>query len=208
MDDDRERLKRLLVRYALKNSERILASGQISSYFIEVRRVTLSSLGTFLIGKVFLEKIRELELRPKAVGGTESAMAIAVATSRASYDLPLDERIDVYAIRRQPDKAFFGDQSCLVDGFQQKDSVLVLEDVTTTGMFTVKTVQKVRAAGLKVRAVVSLVDREEGAAGIIKNYCPFYPIFRASELFECKEGLGQGFEYNESNESVISGEVI
>lgn len=205
MDDDRERLKRLLVRYALKSNRRILCSGRVSNYFIEVRRVTLSSQGAFLIGRVFLDKIRELNLHPKAVGGSESATAISIAIARASYDT--DTPIDVFTVRKQPEKAFFngGNEPCLIDGFQQKDSVLVIEDVTTNGSVTVKTVQKVRQAGLKVKAVVSLVDREEGATGLVKSLCPFYSVFAASELFECLEGLGGSFEYNEGSKAMISG---
>lgn len=203
MDDHKERLKRLLVRYALKNSSRILLSGQISSCFIEVRRVTLSSVGAYLVGQVFLDKLQELDLHPKAVGGTEAATAIAVAVSRSSYDLPPNERMDVYTLRRRKDRTFHNQGSQVIDGFQQKDSVVIVEDVTTNGVITLNTVQKIKTAGLKVKAVVTLVDREEGAVGLINPFCPFYSVFTASELFRLKEELSTNFEYH--NEESSSG---
>ena len=47
-------------------------------------------------------------------------------------------------------------------------SLVILEDVTTTGGSTLKAVEKLRAAGYRVESVVTLVDRLEGGREAIE----------------------------------------
>ena len=48
-------------------------------------------------------------------------------------------------------------------------SVVVVEDVTTTGGSALKAVEAVREAGAKIVLVLTMVDREEGAAETFKQ---------------------------------------
>ena len=59
--------------------------------------------------------------------------------------------------------------------------VVIVEDVATTGSSALQAIQAVEDFGAKVIKVISVVDREEGAAEALKNY-DFDPIFKKSEL--------------------------
>ena len=59
--------------------------------------------------------------------------------------------------------------------------MVVVDDVCTTGGSTLKAIVQAEAAGYRVAAVISIVDREEGAAGNLASY-PYFSLFRASEL--------------------------
>ena len=80
----------------------------------------------------------------------------------------------------------------LIDGVQKGDlerkSVVILEDVTTTGESAMQAIKAAQDAGAKVELVLAIVDREEGAAEFFeKQGIPFKWLFRASELLQATE---------------------
>jgi orotate phosphoribosyltransferase len=61
--------------------------------------------------------------------------------------------------------------------------VAVLEDVITTGGSALRAVERARAAGLDVRHVFALVDRdEEGGREAIAQEAPVVSLFRRSDF--------------------------
>ena len=60
---------------------------------------------------------------------------------------------------------------------------LIIEDVVTTGASILDTVKTVEAAGLKVKDVVGIIDRQQGGAENItsKGY-RFHALFKLQEL--------------------------
>ena len=62
-------------------------------------------------------------------------------------------------------------------------SVVILEDVTTTGGSAMDAVKAVEEAGAKVALVLSILDRGEGAAELYaKAGIPFTSLFHAAEF--------------------------
>jgi orotate phosphoribosyltransferase len=62
-------------------------------------------------------------------------------------------------------------------------TVVILEDVTTTGGSAMDAVNAVQDAGAKVALVLSILDREEGAAELYAEAgIPFKSLFRAEEF--------------------------
>jgi orotate phosphoribosyltransferase len=57
--------------------------------------------------------------------------------------------------------------------------VVVVEDVTTTGKSAFSVVKRVEERGGRVVAVLTVVDREEGAENLIPN---LIPLLRLSDL--------------------------
>jgi orotate phosphoribosyltransferase len=61
--------------------------------------------------------------------------------------------------------------------------VLVIEDVVTSGGSSLKAVEVLREEGLKVDGVLAVVDREEGAAGLLKmNDLQLWSVFRKKDF--------------------------
>lgn len=101
-------------------------------------------------------------LKPHAVGGlTLGADPLATTVSLAAFANGL--RIPAFIVRKEPKG--HGTLSSIEGAktFPPGASLLVLEDTATTGGSALKAVDRLREAGFKVEAVVSVVDREEGA---------------------------------------------
>jgi orotate phosphoribosyltransferase len=61
--------------------------------------------------------------------------------------------------------------------------VVIVEDVTTTGSSALKAVDAVRQAGGEVALVLTMVDRDEGAAETFAEAgLPFRSLYKASEF--------------------------
>jgi orotate phosphoribosyltransferase len=61
--------------------------------------------------------------------------------------------------------------------------VVILEDVTTRGESPMRAVKAAQAEGASVILVLSVIDREDGAAALLKSVdVPFDSLFKASEF--------------------------
>lgn len=186
MSENRDRLKSLLVRDALRENKVVLQTGQVSNYFISVPAVTLTAEGARLVGEVFLEKFKECALVSKVVAGSETAISVAIAVAIASAVLGEGGRMDAFFIRKRQGRL-------LIDACNDQKSIVLVEGIITSGLSTVDLIKMALELRYKVKAVVTLVDREEGAAGRVKQFCPFFYVFRAQELFDAR---GQEIGYN------------
>ncbi len=182
-NEDRERLRRILQTVSVRRGEAfVLASGRRSTVYVDARMTTLRAEAMPLIGRLILAKMRERGWRPAAVGGlTLGADPVAAAVAHES--LKTDHVVDAFIVRKEVKK--HGTQK-QIEGLAPADpiDVVVLEDVATTGGSAARAIQACREAGWRVLGVISLVDREEGAAEYIEREfgCPFDRIFRLSEL--------------------------
>jgi len=92
-----------------------------------------------------------------------------------------------FYIRKEP-KAH-GTQQWLegMKNFKAGQSVVILEDVVTTGGSTLKSVERAKLAGLSVVGVITAVDREEGGAeNILKEKLWFEPVVTRSMILGAK----------------------
>ncbi len=152
-----------------------LSSGNMSNFYFNLKRTTYSPVGQYLSGNLMFDKIRELGLRPKAVGGlTMGADPIATATAYTSY--LRDEPIEAMVIRKEPKG--HGTMSQIEGNVKAGDEVIIIDDVVTTGGSTIKAVTVAQAAELKIIAVIILLDRGEfeGRQNIEKLGYPVHSI--------------------------------
>lgn len=161
LEQDRARLLELLVKHSFAKKKIVLASGRESDFYIDCRAVALSAEGHALIGRLMLAKARELEPALAAVGGlTMGADPLASAVALTSwFDGP---PVGAFLIRKEP-KGHGTGKWC--EGLQllpENARAVVLEDVVTTGGSSLKAVERARAEGLQVDAIIALVDRDEG----------------------------------------------
>jgi orotate phosphoribosyltransferase len=159
-------LRRLLLERSVRRGDFVLSSGQHSSYYIDCRLTTMSAEGMVLIGRMGWETIRLMGWRPRAVGGlTMGADPVAYAIAAASRGTELE--MDGFSVRKEAKGHGTGR---LIEGnFRAGDSVVVIEDVITTGGSAERAVRAVRAEGGKVLGVLAVVDREEGGKGVLEE---------------------------------------
>ena len=71
--------------------------------------------------------------------------------------------------------------------FQPGASAVLVEDVVTTGGSSLEAIDILVKAGLKVVAVVAVLDREQGGAERIRARRPFHALFTLKELLTKEE---------------------
>lgn len=140
-----------------------LASGRTSDFYFDLKPTMLHPEGAALIGR--LVAAAAAEAGADYVGGLEMG-AVPVATAAAAASHGLGRPIPAFFIRKQVKE--HGTQS-QVEGLAKGETingktVVVVEDVTTTGGSALKAVEVLRAEGAEIASVITIVDRQEGAA--------------------------------------------
>jgi orotate phosphoribosyltransferase len=154
---DREALKQLVRAKALKFGEFTLASGKKASYYLDCRQITLDAQGAKLVGSGMLELLAGD--MPDLVGGMAigaDPITAAILTLAGGQGLPLRGVM----VRKVPKQHGTGK---LVEGpFQPGESLVIVEDVVTTGGSSLLAIQRCEEVGLKVKRVLAIIDRLEG----------------------------------------------
>lgn len=126
----------------------------------------MSSAGLRLIGELGLLTIREAGWNVSAVGGlTLGADPVAYAIARASVGAP--PAIDAFTVRKEA-KAH-GAKRRIEGCFSAGQSVVVVEDVVTTGSSALTAIEAVEQDGGVVAGVLAVVDRAEGGRDAIRQ---------------------------------------
>jgi len=183
--DHREVLKEMIRVRSFKRSDTPsfpLTSGKMSSFYFNLKAVTLASEGMYHIGHVVLDKIEALGLQPKAVGGlTMGADPIANATSLVSH--LRGKNVQAFSIRKEPKK--HGLKLQIEGDLKPYDDVIIIDDVVTTGGSTIKAIDVAREHDLNVMTVIILVDRceENGRENIEEKGVKVHSIFAVNHFF-------------------------
>ena len=141
-----------------------LASGKKSRWFFDTKPVMMHPEASHIIGELL--NIRMDELGANFVGGLELGAvpltAIAVTMS------PKDSTRRGFMVRKEP-KGRGGRKTNNPPGIEGSSlsaggKIVIVEDVTTTGGSAIKAVERIHNdTDCVVIAVISIVDREEGA---------------------------------------------
>src|SRR5262252_2216363 len=179
MHSSRQMLLSTLAHKSFRLGEFKLSSGGTSDYYIDCRTTTLDAKGSRLTGEVFLEEIRQRGWNPQAIGGlTMGADPIVVAVSVVSGEL------NGFLVRKAEKQHGTGQR---IEGCRQKGaSVVIVDDVCTTGASTVQAIQAARDFGFEIVGVMCLVEREEanGRPNVEKAAvpAPFISVFTANDV--------------------------
>jgi len=184
MDNElKNRLKKLLIEKSVKYSNTAdfkLASGRMSNFYVDCRKVTHNAEGKYLIGNIIFNMIKDLPI--DAIGGlTLGADPIAAAVAYTAF---LNKKpVNSFVVRKEQKEHGL---KKLVEGDVQAGSrVVIVDDVITTGGSTIKAITAARAEGLEVEQVIVLVDREEGGREeITKHISDVRPLFIKTELLD------------------------
>ena len=155
--NNREKLLALLQTRALEVREVTLSSGRISNYYIDCKRVTLTSEGGYLTAKIMLDMIKP---DVSATGGlTLGADPIVSSIVVLSH---LERRnLSGLIVRKEPKK--HGTMSFIEGPILEKGAhIAVVEDVVTTGSSILRAIERIEAAGYVPVQALSILDRLEG----------------------------------------------
>lgn len=161
-------LVKILRERSYREGNFTLASGKTSTFYLDVKETALHPEGAFMIGALAVEALMQAGLHPHGVGGlTLGADPLATSVSLAFYSVGME--VPAFLVRKQPK-----DHGTLawIEGaktFPKGAELVVLEDVTTTGGSSLKAVEKLVEAGFRVSAILTVVDRLEGARKLIEG---------------------------------------
>ena len=161
MSYDRDALLDLIRTEALQRGEFVLASGKKASYYLDCRNITLHPQGANVIAEGMLDVMQAAGPLPEAVGGMAigaDPITASIITLAGQRDLPLKG----FMVRKEPKGHGTGKQ---VEGpVQPGDSVVIVEDVITSGGSALKAADAAREFGLDVQCVIAIIDRLAGGA--------------------------------------------
>ncbi len=156
---DRQQLIELIRQQALQFGQFTLASGKQASYYLDCRKVTLDARGAKLIAAGMLDLLAD-DL-PDLVGGMAigaDPITAAILTLAGTRDLPLRGII----VRKESKSHGTGK---FVEGpFVEGETVVIVEDVVTTGGSSLLAIERCESVGLNVERVLAIVDRLEGGS--------------------------------------------
>lgn len=151
----------LIATEALQRGQFTLASGKQATYYLDCRKITLHPQGANLIAAGMLDLIQAAGPLPDAVGG----MAIGADPITAAIVMLAGQRglpLKGFMVRKEPKAHGMGQQ---VEGpVVPGQSVVIVEDVITSGGSAIKAVQAAQDFGLHVQRVIAIIDRLAGGS--------------------------------------------
>lgn len=174
----RNKLFMLLKERAFRLGRIVLASGRESDFYFDMKPAMLDPDGAALLAELILQAIQGVDA--DCIGGLEmGAVPLIAPVAMKSPDfgrhLPgffVRKAVKDHGTKKRVDGADIAGKT-----------VVILEDVTTTGGSAMDAVKAVQDAGAKVALVLSILDRGEGAAELYaKAGVPFKSLFRAEEF--------------------------
>ncbi len=155
-----------------------LRSGTVSTWYIDARQTTFSGEGARAVGAAVLEQIDE---DVDAVGGmTMGADPIAVATAIAAAEA--GRTLRSFSVRKETKAHGMGGR--LVGPIGAGDTVVALEDTTTTGSALVEAIDAMIEGGMRVVKAVALVDRSgtEARERVRERGIPYVGLVTPADL--------------------------
>jgi len=161
----KERLLDYTKEHAILHGDFTLASGAKAKFFFDMKMVTLSAEGSYLVGKVIFDMLKYVEVA--AVGGlTLGADPIVTAVSVVSY-------IEGKPIPAFIERGVAKDHGTMkgIEGYLPGKGlpVAIVEDVITKGGATLKAIGIAEEAGCKVVKVIALLDRHAGGSDEVRR---------------------------------------
>ncbi len=178
---DREKLFEILKDQAFFREKIILSSGKESDYYIDARRVTLSSAGAYYTARVIWALAQEETF--DAIGGpTLGADPLLGALNVLAFQ---DQKpLKTFIIRKVP-KSHGKQQQIEGPLLPEGARCLLVDDVATTGKAFLQSLDVLSRSGFKAVKAVCIVDRQEGAREALADRgCDLVSIFTAEDFLK------------------------
>jgi orotate phosphoribosyltransferase len=176
---DRTKAFELIKKLSYREGDFVLASGKKSKFYLDMKPTMFHPDGAHALAGLILDRLSSLKVDcvgGLAVGAIPLAVAVSVRSAGSSRPLPgffVRKDVKDHGTKKRVEAA--GDIS--------NKSVVILEDVTTTGDSAMHAVEAAKSAGANVVLVLSMVDRNEGATEFFQQQgIPFDWLFRVSDF--------------------------
>lgn len=172
----------LLAAGCVKFGEFTLKSGLQSPIYIDLRRIISYPRLLAQIGQAYLPLIRGLQF-DRLAGLPYAAIPIATAVSLAG-NYPM--------IYPRKEAKTYGTKAEIEGEYRPGETALIVDDLATTGGSKFEAIEKLTAAGLVVRDVVVLVDRQSGAKEALEQagLC-LHAVLTIRDMLEDWEAAGK-----------------
>ncbi|QHS16874.1 orotate phosphoribosyltransferase [Halopenitus persicus] len=144
---------------AVRFGEFELSHGGTSDYYVDKYLFETDPECLRLIAAAFADRLADVDAK---LAGVALGAVPLVAVTAAELDRP-------YVIARKQAKEY-GTGNRIEGRLADGESVVVLEDIATTGRSALDAVEALRDAGAVVDRVLVVVDREEGAAELLADH--------------------------------------
>jgi uridine monophosphate synthetase len=134
-----------------------LKSGITSPIYLDLRRLVTHPLILKRVAQAYAAKLRELQF-DRLAGIPYAALPIATAIA-LEMNRPL-----IYPRREAKD---YGTQAVIEGDYAAGETIVVIDDLATTGGSKIEAIQKLEGANLRVRDIVVLIDRGQGAGPML-----------------------------------------
>lgn len=136
-----------------------LANGNISPYYIDIRKITLSSKGLQLITKQILKALDGIIY--DAIGGMTLGADPIIGSLLACTQ---DKR--GFIVRKEA--KIHGTKNLIEGNLIKNDKIIIIDDVITSGNSVLSTINAIQL-DVKIQKIIAVVDRLEGSSEKFKK---------------------------------------
>ena len=159
-----------------------LKSGMSSPIYIDLRRLVAFPGWMTQVAAAYIRLLRELKF-DRIAGLPYAALPIATAISlQGNYPM-------IYPRKEVKD---YGTAAKIEGIYHPGETIVLIDDLATTGGSKFEAIETLAAAGLKIRDVVVLIDRESGAKeALAKEGVQMHALFTLTQLLDYWEETGR-----------------
>jgi uridine monophosphate synthetase len=172
----------LLSAGCIKFGEFTLKSGLISPIYIDLRRIITYPRLLEQVGAAYLPLLETLKF-DRIAGLPYAAIPIATAISlQGGYPM----------IYPRKEAKSYGTKAEIEGEYHPGETIVIIDDLATTGSSKFEAIEKLIGAGLVVKDVVVLIDRQSGAKeSLAQAGYSLHAVLTISQLLECWDEEGK-----------------
>jgi len=160
---------------SVKFGEFVLKSGKTSKIYLDLRQIVSHPKVLSMVSEAIWNKVSSLSF-DMICGVPYTALPIATCIS-LQQNIPM--------IMRRKEKKDYGTKQLIEGAYKPDQTCLIVEDVITSGMSILETVNDVRENSLQVKDAVVLINREQGGqANLEKQNIHLHAALTLKQILE------------------------